>query len=69
MSTNDNKLTIRGATLSYVRTGAVSGNGDYLDAEERERLHASIDRELDDIEAGRTVDAYEVIAELRARSQ
>jgi hypothetical protein len=47
----------------------LAGGGDYLDAEDRERLHASIDRGLADVEAGRTVDADEVIAELRARSR
>jgi hypothetical protein len=42
--------------------------GDYLDAEERERLHASIDRGLEDVHAGRTTDARQVMAELRARA-
>ena len=45
----------------------VSG-GDYLDVEERERLHASIERGLEDVRAGRTVDAEQVIAKLRART-
>ena len=47
----------------------LAAGGDYLDAEDRERLHASIDRGLADVEAGRTVDAGEVISELRARSR
>jgi len=42
--------------------------GDYLDAEERERLHQSIDRGLADVRAGRRVEAGEVIAKLRARA-
>jgi hypothetical protein len=42
--------------------------GDYLDDEERKRLHASIERGLEDVRAGRTIDAEQVIAKLRARS-
>ncbi len=42
--------------------------GDYLDDEERERLHRSIERGLEDVKAGRTVSAETVIAELRARA-
>jgi hypothetical protein len=42
--------------------------GDYLDDEERERLHRSIERGLEDVKAGRTVDASTLIAELRARA-
>ncbi len=42
--------------------------GDYLDDEERERLHASIERGIADVKAGRVVDASEVIAGLRARA-
>jgi len=42
--------------------------GDYLDDEERERLHKSIERGFEDVEAGRTVGAGHVIAELRARA-
>ena len=42
--------------------------GDYLDDEERERLHRSIERGLEDAKAGRTVPAEQVIAELRARA-
>lgn len=47
----------------------LAAGGDNLDAEDGERLHAPIDRGLADIEAGRTVDADEVIAQLRARSR
>ena len=36
--------------------------------EERDRLHRSIDRGLDDVKAGRTIDARHVIEELRARA-
>jgi hypothetical protein len=46
----------------------LAGGGDYLDAEEREHLHASIDRGIADARAGRTTDAGEVIAKLRARA-
>ncbi len=42
--------------------------GDYLDDEERARLHASIERGIADVRAGRTVDGHEVIARLRARA-
>lgn len=46
----------------------LAAGGDYLDDEERERLHESIRRGLEDVKAGRTVDASRVIAELRARA-
>lgn len=42
--------------------------GDYLDDAERERLHRSIDRGVEDVKAGRTVEASAVVAELRARA-
>lgn len=45
----------------------LAGGGDYLDDEERGRLHASIERGLADVKAGRTVDAREVMEKLRAR--
>jgi hypothetical protein len=45
----------------------LANGGDYLDDEERERLHQSIERGLEDAKAGRTVDARQMIAELRAR--
>ncbi len=41
---------------------------DLPNGEDRERLHASIDRGLEDVRAGRTVDARQVMAELRARA-
>jgi hypothetical protein len=46
----------------------LAGGGDCLDAEEREPLHASIDRGLEDVHAGRTTDARQVMAGLRARA-
>jgi hypothetical protein len=46
----------------------LASGGDYLDAEERQRLEQSIDRGLEDVRAGRTVDAEQVIARLRARA-
>jgi hypothetical protein len=46
----------------------LASGGDYLDDEERERLHKSIERGLADVKAGRTVDASDVIEGLRARS-
>ncbi len=42
--------------------------GDYLDDEERERLHRSIERGLEDVKAGRTVEASAVMTALRARA-
>ncbi len=46
----------------------LANGGDYLDDEERQRLHGSIERGIEDVNAGRTVDARQVIAELRARA-
>ncbi|HUL60038.1 MAG TPA: hypothetical protein VLU43_12210 [Anaeromyxobacteraceae bacterium] len=46
----------------------LASGGDYLDDEERRRLHESIERGLEDVRAGRTVDAEQVIAKLRART-
>ena len=58
-----------GAVVVLVPLDEVLANGgDYLDAEERERLHASIDRGLEDVHAGRTTDALQVMAVLRARA-
>jgi hypothetical protein len=58
-----------GEEVELVPLDAVlAGGGDYLDAEGRKRLHASIDRGIADARAGRTADAGEVIAELRARA-
>lgn len=42
--------------------------GDDLDDEERAQLHAAIREGIDDMKAGRTYDAAEVIAELRTRT-
>jgi len=42
-------------------------DGDDLDDAERARLHAALDRSLEDIKAGRLRDANDVIAELQAR--
>jgi hypothetical protein len=42
--------------------------GDYLDDEERKRLHESIERGIDDVRAGRTVEPSKVIEKLRARA-
>ena len=46
----------------------LASGGDYLDAEERERLHDSIERGLADVHAGRTVSADQVIERLRGRA-
>jgi hypothetical protein len=43
----------------------VSG-GDYLDDEERERLHDSLRESIRQMKAGQTVDAATALAELRA---
>lgn len=45
-----------------------AGGEDDLDDSERAELHRAIERGLDDVDAGRVVDAAEVLAELRARS-
>jgi hypothetical protein len=47
---------------------ALEAGGDYLDDEERERLHQSIERGIADVAAGRSVDARQVVEELRARA-
>ncbi len=41
---------------------------DDLDADERAELHAAIREGIEDMTAGRTFDAADVIAELRARA-
>ena len=46
----------------------LAAGGDYLDDEERERLHDAIERGLEDVKAGRTVEASKVIERLRARA-
>ena len=40
--------------------------GDDLSPEERAELHASLDRALEDSEAGRGMDAWEFLAQYRA---
>ncbi len=40
--------------------------GDYLDDEERERLHAALEVSVKQAEQGQLIDADEVMAELRA---
>ena len=58
-----------GEVIELVPLDEVLANGgDYLDDAERERLHQSIERGLEDAKAGRTVDARQVIDELRARA-
>jgi hypothetical protein len=47
----------------------LAAGGDYLDADERQRLHEAIDRGLEDVKAGRTVSADLVLEELRARGR
>ena len=42
---------------------------DELTAEERAALHASLDRALDDSEAGRGIDAWEFLDRYRARRE
>jgi hypothetical protein len=42
---------------------------DELSAEERAELHASLDRALDDSEAGRGMDAWEFLQQYRARRE
>lgn len=42
---------------------------DELTAEERAELHASLDRALDDSEAGRGMDAWEFLERYRARRE
>ncbi len=43
----------------------LAGGGDYLDDEERKRLHAALERSVVQAEEGQLVDAEEVMAELR----
>ncbi|MGH7438592.1 MAG: hypothetical protein ACRENE_23130 [Polyangiaceae bacterium] len=48
--------------------GVLAAGGDGLDENERARLHQSLRRGLEDVKAGRTVDARKVIDKLRART-
>jgi hypothetical protein len=58
-----------GEVVELVPLDEVLATGsDYLDDEEQERLHASIERGLEDVKAGRTVGARQVIESLRARA-
>jgi hypothetical protein len=46
----------------------LANGGDYLDDEDRERLHQAIRKGVEDVKAGRTVEARKVIEELRSRA-
>ncbi len=46
---------------------ALASGGDYLDDEERERLHESLREGIRQMKAGKTVDAAVALAELRAQ--
>lgn len=48
--------------------GMLTHVGDDLDDEERERLHQSLARGIEDAKSGRTVEADKVIEKLRARA-
>lgn len=58
-----------GEAVELVAVAEVLASGaDYLDEEERRRLHEAIDEGLADVRAGRTVAADEVIAALRSKT-
>lgn len=44
----------------------LASGGDYLDDEERERLHGSIREGIEQMKAGQLIDADEALAQLRA---
>ena len=44
----------------------LAGGGDYLDDEERERLHEALRESIRQVEAGETVDGATALTELRA---
>jgi hypothetical protein len=44
----------------------LADGGDYLDDEERERLHESLRESIEQMKAGQTIDAADALAELRA---
>ena len=46
---------------------SLAQGGDYLDDADRERLHRSIERGIEDVKAGRSVEARLVIDELSRR--
>ena len=57
-----------GAEVELVPLDEVLAHGgDYLDDEERKRLHEHLEESLREAEAGHTVDAEVFLAELRAR--
>jgi hypothetical protein len=56
-----------GEVVELVRVDEVLDNGgDYLDDEEREQLHESIQESIDQMKAGNLIDAEQALAELRA---
>ena len=56
-----------GEVVELVPVDEVLANGgDYLDDEERERLHAALEESVKQAEQGQLIDADEVMAELRA---
>lgn len=58
-----------GEVVELVRMDDVlASGGDYLDAEDRAKLHQSIARGLEDVRAGRTTEAAAVMEKLRART-
>jgi hypothetical protein len=44
----------------------LASGGDYLDDEERERLHEALRESIEQMKAGQLIDADEALAELRA---
>lgn len=44
----------------------LASGGDYLDEEERQRLHQALREGIEEMKAGQTIDADEALAELRA---
>ena len=44
----------------------LASGGDYLDDEERERLHESLRESIEQMKAGQLVDLHDALAELRA---
>jgi hypothetical protein len=45
----------------------LAAGGDYLDPEDRRRLHEALERGLEDVKAGRTIPAEVALDELRRR--
>lgn len=43
----------------------LASGGDYLDEEERQRLHQALRESIEQMKAGQTIDADEALAELR----